>query len=95
MELVFPEHKCALHLTHNEHRSYYETVEQCFGERDGWLSEEQKRKAYESGEVWELQWYPDTPVGFYVLLACDLDALMEHIRRLQTIRESPSPPSLP
>lgn len=78
--MKFPPHKGSLHLAHNEPKSNYETVAQAI-ERggywsDGWISEEQKQKAIDTNECWSLQWYPDTPVGFHLLHAADLDALL-------------------
>src|SRR5271166_1215561 len=75
----FPEHKVGLYLTHNEHKCYYQTVEQYSAEcdrDDDWISPEQRQKAIRQDSVWVLQWYPDTPVGFYRLLACDLSELL-------------------
>ena len=72
-----------MHLTHNQHKAYYMTVEKSIADEDHgytndcWVSEEQKRKAIETGECWTLQWYPDTPVGFCIKSAADLDVLIE------------------
>jgi hypothetical protein len=79
--MKFPEHKASLHLTHNEHKSYYQTVaqaveEQSHGYKD-WVSEEQKQKAIETNDCWYLQWYPETPIGFNILAAADLDVLLQ------------------
>lgn len=81
--MKFPEHKCGLHLTHNQHKDYYETVEKyCenpwMEKNPGWVSEEQRLKSLETQEVWELQWYPDTPIGFYKVCGADLDVVLEH-----------------
>jgi hypothetical protein len=78
-EADFPPHKGSLHLTHNDHRNNYETVEQWAGynrESHDWVSEEQKAKAIATDSVWVLQWYPDTPVGSHALVAADLDVLL-------------------
>lgn len=86
-DLKFPSHNASLHLTHNEHKSYYQTVAQMIDEQDHgysdgcWISDEQKQNAIETNDCWTLQWYPDTPVGFHILAAADLDALLEHARR--------------
>lgn len=80
--IEFPKHEASLHLTHNDHKSYYMTVEQCIQEdyhgysKDSWTSEEQKQKAIKTNECWTLQWYPRTPVGFNLLSAADLDVLL-------------------
>lgn len=87
MSLKFPRHEASLHLTHNEHKAYYQTVQQRiddgdFGyEPDNWVSEEQKQKAIATNECWTLQWYPDTPIGFYVQSAADLEVLLEAVNK--------------
>ncbi len=80
--MKFPDHKAALYLTHNDHLNCYATVAKFIEEEDhgyrDWVSEEQKQKAIETNDCWFLQWYPDTPVGFCILAAADLDVLLEH-----------------
>lgn len=80
--MKFPEHKAGLHLCHNDHKNCYRTVQQAIdnqdhGYDDDWVSEEQKYKAIATDECWYLQWYPNTPVGFNLLAAADLDVLLE------------------
>ena len=80
--LRFPAHKCGLYLTHNTHKDAYETVAEWAADREvrgysaDWVSDEQRDLAFASDEVWELQWYPDTPIGSYSLCAADLDVLL-------------------
>jgi len=74
-----PEHKCGLHLSHNEHRDVYETVEQ-FYESDCFVSPEEWRKAVAEDNVWVLQWYPDTPIGFYRIAASTLEAIEAEVK---------------
>jgi hypothetical protein len=69
-----PEHKCGLHLSHNEHRDVYETVEQ-FYDADDFISEEEWRKAIAEDSVWVLHWYPSTPVGFIRIAASTLETI--------------------
>lgn len=79
---MMPRHDASLHLTHNDHKSYYLTVAKAIADddhgysEDCWVSEEQKQKAIETNECWTLQWYPNTPVGFCILSAADLDVLL-------------------
>jgi hypothetical protein len=79
----FPKHEAALHLTHNEHKSYYLTVKECIADsshgytEECWVSPEQMQKAITTNDCWTLQWYPHTPVGFLILTAADLDVLLE------------------
>lgn len=79
--MKFPEHKCGLFLTHNEHRDYYQPLSQWIEEhsQDGdepWGSPEQKQKCLDTDELWELHWYPNTPVGFLVVWAATLEELL-------------------
>lgn len=69
-----PEHKCGLHLSHNEHRDVYETVEQFYDPGD-FVSEEEWLKAVKEDSVWVLQWYPETPIGFHRIAASTLEAI--------------------
>ena len=80
--MKLPKHEASLHLTHNQHKAYYMTVQQAvlennfgYGE-DDWVSDEQREKAIATNECWTLQWYPDTPVGFHKQSAADLNVLL-------------------
>ena len=77
---IFPPHKCGAYLTHNAYKDLYETIENAVSEveDDMWVSPEEKQKALDTGEIWEMQWYPDTPVGFCKIVASTLEALLEH-----------------
>jgi hypothetical protein len=68
----------SLFLTHNQHKVYYEPLAeyiQKFGDEE-WVSLDEKAKALETNDLWELCWYPETPVGSHLLCASTLDALM-------------------
>jgi hypothetical protein len=79
--MKLPAHKGELSLTHNQHKSYYQSVEQwesqALGIEDDWVSAEQRERAIAEDSVWVLQWYPSTPIGFHRLAAADLDVLLE------------------
>lgn len=81
VEALFPPHKAGLYLTHNQHKDYYETVQE-YTERDlenphgQWVSDEQKQKSHETQELWELQVYPETPISFYCYWGADLIAVL-------------------
>lgn len=78
----WPKHEASMTLTHNDHKSYYRTVAQSIADvdhgyqEDCWVSPEQRLKAVETNECWTIQWYPDTPIGFCILSAADLDVLL-------------------
>lgn len=80
IEQKFPKHKCGLYLTHNEYKDYYQTIEQAIEEQDArnteWVTPTERQKAIETGSIWVLQWYPDTPIGFFTAAASDLDVLL-------------------
>lgn len=76
-----PKHKCGLYLTHNGHRDMYETIEEFYGLHD-FISPEELQKAIAEDSVWVLQWYPDTPIGSYCLLASSLEALEARVREM-------------
>lgn len=48
---------------------------------DDWVSEEERDAAIENNTVWQAHWYPDTPVGFYSLMASSLPALLAGLRK--------------
>lgn len=74
-------------LTHNNHKDYYMTVAKAIEEKDYgytddcWVDQQQKQKAIDTDECWTIQWYPDTPIGSYILSAADLDVLLEYANR--------------
>jgi hypothetical protein len=78
-----PEHKCGLHLSHNEHRDVYETVEQ-FYDADDFTSKEEWHKAVAEDSVWVLHWYPNTPVGFTRIAASTLEAIEAKLKEKNT-----------
>jgi hypothetical protein len=84
--IEFPAHKCGLYLTHNEYRDYYLTVEQWEADYlmddDDWVSPEERAKAIATGDVWELQWYPDTPIGFFRRVGSTLESVLGPARDL-------------
>jgi hypothetical protein len=63
----FPKHKCGLYLTHNEHKDRYQNVKQFIDDhqiRDEFKDKNAIDRAIAADEIWSLQWYPNTPVGF-------------------------------
>lgn len=84
--MQFPEHKCGLYLTHNDHRDYYETAETRIDDlkqKDEFPSAEDYQKAVDTNDYWCLQWYPTTPIGSYAICGTDLDALLARALRIE------------
>ena len=75
----------SLSLTFNEGNGpNYQTVEKyvsddSWGSKVEWVSEEEKRRAIEKNSMWELHWYPLTPIGFHRVAASSLSALLKGV----------------
>jgi len=79
--MKLPVHKCGLYLQHNRHLDMYESIEQGVAEADemdSWIPGE-RQKALGTNNIWTLQWYPETPVGFCHLTAATLEKLLEKV----------------
>lgn len=76
-----PKHAAGLYITHNDHKNVYYTIEDHYSIDDReWVSLEEKQKAIELDSVWELHWYPDTPIGSYKVVASSLEAIQKHMK---------------
>jgi hypothetical protein len=83
-EIKWPRHAASLYLEHNDHKNYYQTIEEvCENYEHDWISEEERKKAIETDSVWTLQWYPDTPIGSHCYAASTFEALMGHVMSLE------------
>lgn len=75
----------ALHLTFNDgngpnYMSVGEWLESGGpGCKTDWISEEERTKGIATNSMWELQWYPETPIGSYRLAASSLPALLNYV----------------
>jgi len=73
--------KCGVYLTVNEHRNYYQSVAErleeiaCF-EAPPDIPQEIRTKMIETDTIVQIQFYPDTPIGFYFIYHWDLDAAL-------------------
>lgn len=86
-----PRHNASLTISHNQHKDYYKTVaEKLAGLKHigiDWISEEDKRVAIETDELWEMQWYPNTPIGFHLCMASSLEILLELALKIERDNE--------
>lgn len=78
----FPSHKASLLLSHNDHRNYYETVSD-FYELDHFETEEDFKKCIENDDVWQLTWYPSTPIGSYSICGSSLERVLERAKEIE------------
>ena len=75
----FPKHKCGLYLDHNVHKGYYEPISEHVQQdymKDAFKDEAAKARTVETDEVWTLQWYPNTPIGFNKVAAPTLEEVL-------------------
>lgn len=80
LQTILDRCKCGVFLTVNEHRDYYEPAADFLVNRDERLPAEQPElfaRMVELDTVICLQFYPDTPVGCYVIWHHDLEAVLD------------------
>ena len=78
--MKLPRHEVALSIHHNEHKTYYSTVAEELSLLDSepcWLSSEDRQKAIDNDDMWEIMWYPKTPVGFHRVAASSLEGVLQ------------------
>ena len=70
--------KCSVTITVNNHRDYYETIEKYINlEKRKEISSDIWEKMIESDTCIELQVYPETPIGFYVIYHYDIEKVID------------------
>lgn len=74
--------KCGVYLTVNAHRDYYRTAAQTLDELSKQedppeIPDDVRQKMIESNTIIDLQFYPNTPVSFYVIYHHDLNAALD------------------
>lgn len=74
MSIKLPKHDAGLVIYHNEHKNCYEPIDIYVHDLE-FISEQSKRLCIQNDDIWEIQWYPDTPIGFYRVAAHSLEAL--------------------
>jgi hypothetical protein len=79
--MMFPKHM-SLHITHNQHKDYYERIEDYVTSRHiqpGDILSEDLEKILLQDSIWEVQWYPITPISFHWVAAATLERCLEII----------------
>ena len=64
---ALPRHKCSLTIEHNQHLDYYQGITEYLTEARA--EPEEIADCVAAGEVWTVHWYPDTPIGSYIVHA--------------------------
>lgn len=80
--LPFPRHH-QLYITHNEHHTNYESVADYLSRDERIIiTPEDKQECIRLNEIWEIQWYPETPISFYCVGAPTLEKALQTINSL-------------
>ena len=72
--------KASVHLEYRSQSAYYQTLTDLLRDpedKEQFLSEEDYQICLATDKYWELQFYPDTPVGFYKLIGSDVEKLLD------------------
>lgn len=72
--MKLPAHLC-LFITHNEHEACYRKIEDYFKESPIFENADAKeiQECIQNNSIWEIQWYPRTPIGFNHVFASTLE----------------------
>jgi len=90
VSIELPRHHASLNITHNDFTTSYEEPEDWWqgivthacGHEDQWVEGEME-KAFENRSIWEVQWYPDTPIGSYTVYASTLEKALSKAVEIQ------------
>jgi len=79
--------KCGVFFYANTHRDIYQSVEDKIikissDDNDILIDENIKKKMIETNTILELQFYPNTPIGFYRIFHYDYDKLIEEAKKI-------------
>jgi hypothetical protein len=70
-----------MHIEHQPNATNYETVEEWLQYNDehkfAEITREDRAEMLRTNEIWIVQWYPITPVGFYAVAAATLDKALQ------------------
>lgn len=84
MAELFPKN-LSLSLEHNEHKNYYDDIGDFINSLkyndEDFVSLEEKQRCIDTDEIWVLQYYPNTPVGYNLIIASTLDAILEQVQK--------------
>ena len=78
---ILPKHACGLYLQHNPHKDVYTKLESWLKDYDPemyeFASDDARQRCIDTDEIWTLQWYPNTPVGFNAVAGSTLNECLE------------------
>lgn len=80
---ALPVHSVTLHIVHNQHRSYYQSARDYLLTPHGreadpgdFVDADDYERCLAGDELWEIQWYPNTPIGFVCVFGSTLARAM-------------------
>lgn len=67
-----------LYITHNENRSFYQHLRDYIQSYpDIFDNLEMNDRCIKEDEIWEIRWYPMTPIRFFIVYATTLDEVIK------------------
>lgn len=81
MDEILKRCKCGVYLTVNKHRDVYETTAKAIADIREWggadeIDEELEQRMNATGQIYELRFYPDTPISFYRVYGTSLEEVV-------------------
>lgn len=71
--------KCGVYIEVNKYRDYYDSIEDAVNDalEDEYMNNDMAHKILLTGNFVNIQFYPDTPVGFYRIIHYDLELALD------------------
>ena len=88
-DIKWPKHKAGMCINHNQHLINYITVEkelEIFDDyyESAFKNDEARQRCIDTNELWSVQWYPETPVGFCVTAASTLEEAVAYALEVES-----------
>ena len=83
LQKLFDKCKCSVIIDYNQHKAVYENIKDYLTrfEKDE-INPEVYKEIIKRDQIVELQFYPDTPIGFYLLIHYDLSKAIEEANNI-------------
>lgn len=82
-----PDYDVSIFISHNDHKNSYISVEEHLHflgvKTDDFLFSEDMEVSKRIGSLWEVHWYPDTPIGFYMAFGSTLEYALAKAAQIQ------------
>lgn len=82
MDEIIKKCKAGVYLEANKFRDYYETIEEAVAEELVETDRELTERIIKENQLVSLQFYPDTPVGFYKVYGTSVDEVVEKAKKI-------------